>query len=293
MDKEKKNQFLLIVIGIIILLGILLISTVLTPRGKSAFPATVDNQVIPIDKDIVFDECNTIVSIVELDGANLKFTVQNNGDKDMIYYIDSVDINNCRVYYSGAYTKPITAGNKAVDSYNIAGANAYGITEVKAIDVKVSVFDTDLDLQKAIHITTGKDDGEAYAPDVSAATLVYSDDNFELFVVMEGDSLENYNWLIHNKAAEELTVQAQNIAVNGVMSENMHLYFNVNPYGYDYTDADANTSTTIWSALHDEIKEKGFDNVESIVATLQVWIGPTGGDKNYYEVKRVNIDAEK
>lgn len=289
MNKDTKNQGILLLIGALIFVGLCtLMYAFPADKNNSETIATGEN-VIQINEDIAFDEYDVTLVITQIKGSNLEFYVQNNSSEDYIYYIDAVDVNACRVYYSGTYTKPVTAGNKALDSFNISGASEYGIKKVNTIDITASVFNGDNSCKESKHILI--DAEETFSPDILIKEKVYEDDNLELFVVKTGTSLDKYDYLAHNKTGEEMSVQISNVAVNGIMSEHFSMYFNMIQKGYCYTGADAKTSIMVWSALGDEIKEKGFDIVESIYANIQVWIGQQGDDKEYYEVKNVNINS--
>ncbi|MCR5767933.1 MAG: hypothetical protein K6G45_05520, partial [Lachnospiraceae bacterium] len=188
---------------------------------------------------------------------------------------------------AGAYTKTVSPGNKAVDSFNISGATTYGITTVKTIDIGFTIYINNKIYEKTAHITTSLDDGKAFVPDLTGAQLAYEDDSFEFYIVKKGNSIKDFEYLVHNKVDAEMEVDMCNTAVNGIMAEHLGIYLGVPASGYSYTGAQYSTAISLWSALDDEIKEKGFDNVQKLSADLRVFLTPSEVERTNYDVSGV------
>jgi len=287
-DSSKTPVVILVAVLLIVIVGLKILTS--DDTNSSIIDNNKGTKSIPINKEISLDGFNISFLFKSINnGSSIEYEVINNESSDAIYYIDSVFVNKCRVYDEGCYTKPVTGGNKAIDSYDISGVKPYGISEIMEIDIDCSVIMNSKNHEYVAHIEIEGNGEDTFAPQMSSAELTYSDENLDLFTVKLGDGLEDFEYLVHNKSEKWIEVDVLEAAVNGIMAENYGFFVDVMPKGYCYTGATNNMTHTIWSALGDEIKKKGFDKVESISGNLRIFVGNHNEEKIFYEVKKANL----
>jgi hypothetical protein len=203
-----------------------------------------------------------------------------------------VAVNSCKVYDESSYSKYVTKGNKSFAKYNLDGMKKYGITQIKTIDIVVEVM-IDYDIySKHVKISTNLDDGKAFVPEFENTKEVYSDKNVEVYVIKTGKGLKDFELLFHNKSKYMMETYFTEIAVNGIMTENMYSWGDgAFAGGYCYTGASNDSVRTIWSALDEEIKARGFDSVSKITGNLGVWLEPEPtGEVSDFDLDEMYID---
>ena len=243
----------------------------ITPVGidKTTSQSTSNNAVLPTTT--VYSDNGITITIKNLNGTkSFDYEIENNRDDDITYMVEGVAINNCMVY-DLIFSQPITSGNKAVEKYDISGAKDYGISTVETIDLYLSIYDTSINeiAEPLCHAETSEYTGVQY--DYSHnAKLFYEDNILTASIETTGSRVNDFNAVYYNKTDEVLYVSVDDEAINGVMLSSPVLSPGyILPHSYAYTGS-SNGTITLWSALDDEIEEKGLEPVGSITGKLYI-----------------------
>lgn len=295
--KNEARKPILIIIAVI--LGLYIIGNLfgeIASDGSSVNSATkmgTGSLVTQINEEFQIEDYDITFLIKRVNSdAEVEYEVINNESFDVQYYVEAAFVNKCIVYDELSIIKTVTGGNRAVGSMNISGASTYGISKIESLDLSLGIMTSDYREYKSFaHIELENGERGNFSPDFASKILAYEDDTFELYVVKSGKGLDGFEYLVHNKTEKWLEVYALDIAVNGIMADNYRVFTNCMPGGYCYTGASSGNTITLWSALEDEIKEKGFDSVETISANLKVCTWNEGKTKHSYEIKNAKIYA--
>ena len=256
-------------------------------------PGKTTDKTEKIKDKVIFDNHGVVVTLNELkDNNDLSFTVESSAEDPVTFLVSDVAVNNCKVYDESSYSKYVTKGNKSFAKYNLDGMKKYGITQIKTIDIVVEVM-IDYDIySKHVKISTNLDDGKAFVPEFENTKEVYSDKNVDVYVIKTGKGLKDFELLFHNKSKYMMETYFTGIAVNGIMTENMYSWGDgAFAGGYCYTGASNDSVRTIWSALDEEIKARGFDSVSKITGNLGVWLEPEPtGEVSDFDLDEMYID---
>jgi hypothetical protein len=246
-----------------------------------------------VENTVAYDNGGVSVAITGLkNNESLEFAITSDIDDAVTFLIDDVAVNGCMVYDDGSYSKYVTKGSKCLDSYDLSGMKAYGIKKIKTIDVTFSLFIASEIKTVSTHLTTSLDDGTAFEPSFEGAEMCFKDENVEVYTIRKGKGLTDFELLFHNLTDHPMSSYFTHISVNGIMVENMDFWGDgAFPKGWCYTGATNGATYTVWSALEDEIKERGFDNVSSITGSLGVWLHDKAGEKDIkqYDVNTISI----
>ena len=278
----KRSLVILLSICVLTLCGC---EMVFEPQSQNVNPSAptkvVDEMTAVIGDTVVYDKNDITVTITGLkDNKTLGFSIKSEAQDPIMFLVEKVAINGCMVYDDGSYSKYLTIGNTVLDSYDISGRKAYGINEIKTIDVTFCIYiGSDVETANA-HLTTSLDDGKTFCPVFENALLCYKDENVEIYTIKKGKGLKDFELLFHNLTDYTISAYFTHMAVNGIMVDNLDSWGDgAFPNGWCYTGASNGAMLSIWSALEDEIKEKGFDNVSSITGSLGVWLHDKTSDK--------------
>ena len=297
--KNEARKPIIVIVAVILALYIIVnIFDEIASDGTAVNYATksgMGSLAVQINEEFQIEDYAITFLIKNVNGnSEVEYEVINNESFDVQYYVESIYVNKCIVYDELRLINTVTGGNKALDSFNISGASSYGIRKIETLDLSLCIMKSDYSEHKTFaHIEIENGETHNFSPDFSSKILAYADDSFELYVVKSGNGLDRFEYLVHNKTEKWLEVDAINIAINGIMADNYVFITKCIPAGYCYTGATAGNTITLWSALADEIKEKGFDNVETISANLNVYTWEEGKTKHSYEIKNAEIYASK
>ena len=237
---------------------------------KNRFPMTV------------FESSDLRISITAVD-KNINFEVVNNSEKDISFYVESVAINNCMML-DLRYAQPIAPRKKLITKYDISRMGDYGINRIETVDMSFYVHMEDIGFLEIpyCHIDLI---GESvpYQPYFDVKPI-YEDDEIACYCEAKGNTIGDIELVYYNKTETPLLVYFEELSINGVMLENnIFGYYYVLPGCYHYTGTSDGT-INIWSALDDEIEEKGLENIEILCGKLHA-----SGD----DTDRVRITTEE
>lgn len=127
MKKRKNCRFIFILVVLCIALcGCGEVPVYFEDNGKinSKVDYSVESPSIP--DTVIFCEKEISVTISNLTRETFEFTVQNDGEKDVMFMIDAVAVNNCVVFDNDCFSKYVTPGNYVSGTFNINGFDSYG-----------------------------------------------------------------------------------------------------------------------------------------------------------------------
>lgn len=293
---ENGSLFSFLVVICIALCGCGNVSVNSENNSKSNNIVDYSAEVATIPDTVIFCKKEVSVTISNLTRDTFEFTVKNDGEKDIMFMIDDVAVNNCVVFDEECFSKYVTPGNYISGTFNINGFGAYGGGNVKTLDIKASVtiYGDDYDTNHMYgHILTSLDDGNVYTPKLEPL-IAYEDENFALGLIKESNSINDMYFFIENKSDHYLEVDFSYMSANGQMFDIQPIsWLNVFPLGCVSSQAQYSDSYTIYSAFDEEVKKKGFDNITKLASDLNVFLKDETGEKiDSYDLGNVVIYEE-
>jgi hypothetical protein len=238
-------------------------------------PVTTEAPAIHIKKDI-YAENDVTVSVDYIgDEQKVAISIINERNIDLYYNITGVSVNRCMVY-DLLFSNTIGSGKTAIVNYDISGAKDYGVDTVEELGFGIWLYDSELQFdEKTIEFVdvTEKQKFNYSVP----GYCFYDDDECAAFLVAPSNRFSSFNMVYYNKTSDNLSAYMTDVSVNGIMIDQTQLfgYFYILPNCYAYTGVSDGT-ITFYSALDDEIEEKGLEIVEELAGKLGVW-----GTKDY------------
>ncbi|MGM9973635.1 MAG: hypothetical protein ACI33K_06315 [Clostridiaceae bacterium] len=191
-----------------------------TPEKPKA--ATIEEQVLFDDQNIKITAKSLEVS-GSLFGPEIKLIIENNSTENITVQANHVSVNGIMV--DNSLSSDVAAGKKANDALTLYSSELElaSIDTIKDIEFIFNIFNTDtwdtIVLSDRINITTSAASYEQAYDDSGTVAL---DENGIKIVVKKIDSEESF-WgadvlvYIENNREQDVTIQAQNVSVNGFM----------------------------------------------------------------------------
>ncbi|MGN1418144.1 MAG: hypothetical protein ACI4W6_02325 [Acutalibacteraceae bacterium] len=188
---------------------------------------------VAINEQVLFENDKYKITATSLDedgffGADINVLIENNSDKSITVQAESCSVNGIMV--DAIFSADIAAGKKDNNSITLSSTDleAANITTIKDIELVLSIYDFDswdaIVKSEKIKIQTTADNSYVQPVDDSGF-LAYEDDNVKI-VVKKLNSSDSF-WgsdlylYIENNSDKSLTVQANDVSVNGFMVDPM------------------------------------------------------------------------
>lgn len=185
---------------------------------------------VSIDEQVLFEANDIKITALELDdglfGTDLKLLIENNSGQNVTVQAENANVNGYMV--STLMSADVASGKKANDSltFETSGLKECGIESIATMEFSFNIFDTDSwdDIVKSdvIKIDTSIAGSYSQTYDDSGEVLV---DSNGIKIVGKGLSTEDSFWgpglilYIENNSDQNVTIQANDVSVNGFMVE--------------------------------------------------------------------------
>lgn len=185
-----------------------------------------------IEEQVLFEANDIKITALELDdglfGTDLKLLIENNSGQNVTVQAENANVNGYMV--STLMSTDVASGKKANDSltFETSGLKECGIESIATMEFSFNIFDTDSwdDIVKSdvIKIDTSIAGSYSQTYDDSGEVLV---DSNGIKIVGKGLSTEDSFWgpglilYIENNSDQNVTIQANDVSVNGFMVESL------------------------------------------------------------------------
>ncbi len=227
---------------------------------------------VTVEKTVIYDSNDCKVTINSLDydgllGPELKVTLENNSNRDITVQVQNFSVNDLMVetYFSAT----VAAGKKSNDAITIAenDLERSEITQMKNLEFILhfsdpqtysTLFDSDI-----IKLTTSADPSYTQAYN-DKGTLALEDDNIRI-VIREKTQASDLNQtevvvFLENKSKKDLTVQSENVSVNGFM---------IDPI-FSSSIAAGKKRCDVITFLKDDLEENGIEKMEMLEIAFRI-----------------------
>lgn len=236
---------------------------------QSIEPKEQENIISAVVKEMVMYSDHGIEAICK--GVNetaFTYEIVNNSENNIRYCIVGVAVNHCMVY--DMMMQPVvTAGNRVVEEYDLAGAKDYGISRIETLDIYLILYNSDYStLDEVIyHIDVAPILEFAYVP---SSPAFYEDEYVSAYIESGGSEYRDIEVIYYNSTDDVLSTTMTEISINGVMLSypDKSLSYII-PDCYAYTGA-SNGTTMLWNAIQSEVEEKKLEPIKTIEAKMMI-----------------------
>ena len=202
-----------------------------TPAGDNATGKNQGNETeVTISEQVLYDEGGlkitaTSLAMNEFLGPEIKVMIENNTTKDLTVQAREVSINDLMI--EPTFSSDVAVGKKANDSISFfkEDLERNGIDKIAKIELRLNIFTTEtfdtIAVTEPIIINTSAKDTYVQTYDDSG-NVIYEKDGIR--IVDKGLNTDAFfgpeiRVYIENNTAKTVTVQVQNVSVNGFMVE--------------------------------------------------------------------------
>ncbi len=182
-----------------------------------------------IEEQVLFDDKNIKITAKSLEtsgslfGPELKLIIENNSNENITVQANYVSVNGIMV--ENSLSSEVAAGKKANDALTLYSSDLElaAIDTIKDIELIFNIFNTDtwdtITMSDKITITTS---ATSYVQAYDDSGAVAIDENGIKIVIKKIDSEDSF-WgadvlvYIENNRDQDVTIQAQNVSINGFM----------------------------------------------------------------------------
>lgn len=269
-----RKRIILAVVILIVLILLLRSMASYSRKNEADNHATVVEDTVLSEK--LYSDNDIVITLDNLKGLEtFEITIINNRDSDIFFNIDGVAVNHCMVY-DIVSSNIVASGKKTVISYDIRGAQDYGITYVENIGVGISLNSADYSLNESALAFYQLNENTTFIYK-EPTKRIYDDENCTAFISAQDNQFKNINAVYLNKTGQTISFYFIEASINSIMLEQQSIlsYTYVFPNCYAYTGVSTG-ATTIYSSLAEEIKAKGLETVNELSGKLYV-----SGDQSY------------
>lgn len=173
------------------------------------------------EASVLFEDATAKITYTGLEestfGADMKVTIENLSDKNITVNTRDVSVNG--IMSDPIFSVDVAAGKKANDTITFYDLEDKGIDEIGEIELGFHVYDSDswdtiVDTPLAAVVI---DDSVTTTP--VEGTVVYEKDNIKISYIGKelSDYTNDFSFLIENETGKTITVQAENVSIDGVM----------------------------------------------------------------------------